>query len=233
MTSQKKKFPLVRFLISICILLCAGFMWVLYHTTLFVGNRTAPEGYLDISSYKLYDENGEADNDPLRSIDGSSYTWYTDMNTLKTAEGIGPGCTWEEFLQAYGSYKVKYIDIYNENADYENDEYYATHHLNDITPEEFDRRFLQTGIIDPENEDIDITFGVYARGTELLYTQPEIDTALDKYYDTFFMIGPWSFSLSPQYHTVTMDFEFRPMKELYGHEDEAGFVLYSVSIYKY
>ena len=192
---------------ALCLLFLEGGIHLRSDTTLFLEKKTQ-DGCLPAEEYVLCDpETGQ----PVRAL--RSFQFQSDLvydggrQVLKTSRGIAPGSTWQEFLDAYGDvtlysiYAIPYGPDGREDWDAEGIYLYEP-----VTVREFDQKYIQSGIIDPDSWRIDAEFRVLSDGVHLYYQPREQEAVMSRYYSSFWndLVG------RPRPRRLVLRFDFVP-----------------------
>lgn len=138
-------------------------------TTLFLNTSNVPDGYLPIKDYEFVDKSTKEHITNVKAFSfDDEYISYGYDNGLETTLGISTNSTWDEFVEAYGSYTACYILASVSNYDSEDYDYV---YLNWITVEDFDNEYIQTGKVSLDTYDIDIAFSTIVKNNKAYYTQ--------------------------------------------------------------
>lgn len=171
-----------------------------------VSEGHAPEGYLPLSSYRLFTQSEEELN-PIRfSGEDMIYTFngYPAEDLYHTEKHISPGSSWNEFVTVYGSYHGSFLtaDYYGPGEDFEITESVFE---SEMTIEEFDRTYIGNHLSAPLPDNLHISFNAYIKGNQIAYTQADQDELYQLYSDS---VWPEGSVLNPKMQSVSMGFDF-------------------------
>ena len=204
-------------------------------TALFVDKSTAPEGYLPIEDFLLVDENMEP-TDSLNSLffeDQWIYRDYSDYSDARsTTFGLAPGASWQEFVELYGDYTAYSIHIEPvESIPYSlrDSEYYESHYLEYVKVSDFDRDYIQSGLVNLKDNSVYVTFHASVWGNKIAYSEQEYDELVDRHYGSMWPDGS---IVDPQLQRYDLEFDFYPASR-YGYEDQPDGTLEYISTYHY
>ena len=211
---KDKKTKIIVTVIGILVSLAALlFVMLLNHTALFCDIYETKAGFLTLEDYVLR----EAD-DVNEMVSGYPLKFFWKESSLfdnpyfreyQTSKGIMAGDSWEDFLKAYGNYYADSISAGDGDYGAEHDEnYYDTHFIyRNMTPNEYDKNYLQAGLVDLSEEDsyIDIYFRIYVKGSRIAFSNGQESSMIDDTYDSFW---PRSGVFNPKIQTYSLTFYF-------------------------
>ena len=177
---KKNKKLFVLGIIAICVLSLLFGVYMRTETTVFMEHKTS-EGYLPAEEFVLSRQDTGKPAQDIRSLAFRDMdSTANNNNGYVTSRGIGPGSTWQEFLEAYGDIETKDIQIVNENA--QKDE---TNLIKGLTVREFDEKYVKTGEVVPGKDTIGIRFSFFTDGKKICYNDKE----LEQYYEEYVKKG--------------------------------------------
>ena len=177
--SQKKELkPATKWLrILIAVVLCVMF----FGAGKYLGSRdrnpflkSAKPGYLSLNDYVLTDTDGSPVQKSSVSEFQDKYTFTFSFDVYTTSRGISVGDSWSKFVNAYGdtyAYEITCDDVKLETD-------------RPLTISEFQKMYVDTGKIDPNVTEIEIEFMTGTDGSNLCYTENDLQRALDQLEQT-------------------------------------------------
>lgn len=202
-----KKKTIIKRTIQIVIIVCAlGWMLLMNYTPVFLKSRTASEGYLSYPEYILVDQSGRQ----VSSVNGLSFPEaYTSEydSSLQTSRGLKPGDSWDRFAELYGDCMANSISAYEPDTPTEkmDSAYTDLHYQTLMRVADFDRDYIQSGVLPADKNEISVTFLAATRGSRILYTQNELNNDWDDEYDRTIWIGSWDIAYGlAKRHSVTL-----------------------------
>ncbi len=163
-------------------------------TTMFMEHRTS-EGHLPAEEFVLSQQDTGKPTQDIRGITFSNMNATSDSNEKKyvTSRGIGPGSTWQEFVDAYSDVEMKDIQVANKEIRED-----GTSLLKGYTPRTFDEKFVKNGQVVPGEDIMVIRFSFYTDGDKVWYS----DAELRQYYE-----GRTTIASSVSEYVLTITFE--------------------------
>ena len=204
---KKEAKPLRPVQIAIAVFACAASLitgrYLRHNSTLFMEHRTL-DGYLPVEEYILnYSDTGEPTQN-VRSLHLDSYRAYGVNSGYETSRGIRTGDSWKDFVEAYGDETIYSVYTYRYKGDgYVDWDYDRPYFDGTYTVRQFDEKFVQTGVIDPVQDGIDLEFCVETDGIKLMYSDSEKGNYYHSYYRSHF-------SSFPDTKRIYLEFEFKP-----------------------
>ena len=221
-TKEKKPFQMTTgkgILIGAICLLCLAGGASLRNTTLFLEQRSVDQ-YLPIEEYVLKDQDtGEYTQNIRSPFLKNEYSYGSHSSYKMTSRGIKVGDTWDDFVKAYGDVHADTIYVHRVGEDgytsYEDED--SLYISDPMLLNEFQKNYIDTGLVDPEKDEITVVFRVHTDGIKIFYTEAELDREYDEYYDHPLR---HPFRSYPDYKTFDMDFTFRPAS--YSGSEKSG-----------
>ncbi len=204
---KKEVKPLRPVQIAIGIFACAASLitgrYLRHNSTLFLEHRTL-DGYLPVEEYVLnYSDTGQPTQN-VRSLHLDTYRAYGVNSGYETSRGIETGDSWEDFVEAYGDETVYSVYCYRYKEDgYIDWDYDRPYFDGTFTVRQFDEKYVQTGVIDPTQDGIDLEFCVETDGIKLMYS----DSEKNNFYHSY---SRSHLSSYPDTKRIYLEFEFKP-----------------------
>ncbi len=184
---KDRKYYMRRFIaVLIATVLAVSIRFAYNSSTLFLEDRQV-DGYLTIEDYVFY-QNGEAMQNVRTTNFNDDYISKYSGTGITTSRGITYGDSWEDFVEAYGDVHCEYIWYRHvepngeRSYDFEETQFPDT---SGMTIAEFDKRYIQTGEIDLNENSISVVFRAEYGGNKVMYTEREVDEFLDEYYSSW------------------------------------------------
>ena len=166
--SNKKKMFIIG-AATVCVLSLAFYSHIKSDTTVFMEHRTE-DGRLPAEEFVLSNKDTEKPTQDIRSVTFSNISATTDENNkYVTSRGIGPGSTWQEFIDAYGDVEMKDIKVATKEIRED-----GTSLLRGYTPRTFDEKFVKSGQVVPGEDIMVIRFSFYTDGDKVWYSDEEL-----------------------------------------------------------
>lgn len=228
---EKRRFPFGK-LAAAVVLIATAFTGMQFYnkTTLFADKQPAPAGYLSLEDYTLIDENGNALQNTDSLFNEDAWIYYGDGQSYTTTLGIAPGDSWETFVETYGDYTANTISAYpidDSHIGNPSESFWDDHYFSYMKIADFDRDYIQTGILSLAENDIYVTFEVQVYGRTVAYTEAEYEDLIDRHYGSSFPDGS---ILDPYIQYYSLDFSFHPADQYWRDVLEDG-TLYSIDVY--
>ena len=190
------------FVIGAAVVLTIAFMFYIHvknDTTMFMEHR-ASDGHLPAEEFVLSRQDTGKPTQDIRTLTFNNIGATADSNDNKyvTSRGIGPGSTWQEFVDAYGDVEMKDIQVATKEIRED-----GTSLLKGYTPRTFDEKFVKSGQVVPGEDIMVIRFSFYTNGDKVWYS----DAELRQYYEGHAHTN--STSISEYVLTIT----FEPVNE--------------------
>ena len=184
---KDRKYYMKRFIGVLCAAVLAVTVRTAYNnSTLFLEDRSA-EGYLSAEDYVFYQDGEAMQNVRSISFQDDYISQYSDEG-VTTSRGITYGDSWEDFVKAYGDVRCEYVWYHrvlkdgSNNYSFDETQFPET---DGMKISDFDKKYIQSGQIDLNENNMTVVFCVDYGGNQLYYTPKERDEFLDEYYSSW------------------------------------------------
>ena len=177
------------------------------NTTLLM-KHTVQEGYLPADDYQLIDDSTGKTAQHIRSTEYPCiYNTEFSENQYVTSRNIKIGSDWNSFVEAYGDYRTGIIQATPLVKVKNKDPYF----LFDMTVSDFDEQYVKTGIVNPNEYSLSVTFTFYTDGYNVLYSWDDVEENRSDYAQQIHVLDRKS--EMPREGYFLLGFSFNPIRE--------------------
>lgn len=203
---------------SIILLILALALRFYNYTNIFRDIDITKENYLSFNDYLLLDyEDSEVKTNTEDLTYQYAYDFYNrngEKPYYKTTKNISVGSTLEEFLNAYGNYYAQSISAYEPDYKGERDDkYYELHYIHKpMLVNDYYRDYIQGNLLDINKNEITFNFKICIKGSDVAFTEREVDIMYDKHYGSLWPSGS---VFNPKVQEYCLSFTFQMIDNVY------------------